>query len=347
MNKNLKKRSVPLWPTKDLISANESGDLDLGTEYQRDVIWPKSKQMLLIDSMLKDIDIPKIYLAYFTKEKKYECIDGKQRIASILGFYNNNLPEISGEYYNKLQDKSTFLDYEFSVSIIADPTDEEISELFFRLNIGTPLNGGERINAMRGDMRNFIFETIGEKGAFIGKVGMKEYRFSREIAIAQMILNSLFFRKKDEFVRARYEDIYKFLLQKENVHFDSSIKGKVNKFRSTLAEVENVFDKSAFKLKRKSAIVSAYLFCEEIIEKKSGKGLKEFPAFYLRLLDEIKQQADLIKKYQIPKKKRLLDEFQIYLQQASAEGYSVKRRHKFLRDAFAYYLKNQTILGDN
>lgn len=339
----MKKRRVELWPTKNLISIIESGDLDLSTEYQRDVIWSRTKQMLLIDSILKDIDIPKIYLAYFTKGNKYECIDGKQRIASILAFYNNNLPSASGEYFKQLSDKSLFLDYEFSISILQDPTNEEISELFYRLNIGTPLNGGERIKAMSGDMRDFIFRKIGVRGPFIGKVGMKEYRFSREIAVAQMILNSLFFRKRDEFVRVRYEDIYKFLLQKENISFDIHVREKANKFFSTLLKVEKTFGKEVLKLKRKSAIVSAYLFCEELIEKNRVDNLKEFPIFYLKLFDEIKQQADLIKKYESPKKKELLSGFQIYLQQASAEGYSIKRRHEFLKRKFFLYLKSGEI----
>lgn len=352
MKKNNKKRMVLSWPIKDLISFVSSGELDLDTEYQRDVIWSKGKKELLVDSILKDIDIPKIYLAYFTKEKRYECIDGKQRIASILDFYNNNLQTQSKEYYSKLtkisdQDQSVFLGYEFSVSIIPDPSNKDISELFHRLNIGVHLNGGEMIHAMRGNMRDFIFNRIGKNGPFVGKVGIKSYRFSREIAIAQMIINSLFFRKEGKFRRARYEDIRNFLNEEKNAKFDLSVKNKVNRISLMLKETENAFGKNISKLNRKSAVVSAYLFCEEIIEKKSGKNLKEFAAFYLQLLDEVRQQADLIKDYKIPGKKILLDRFQKNLQQASVEGYSIKRRQEFLEEAFGYYLKKGEIIGDN
>lgn len=342
-----KKRDVQFWSVKKLISSSDSGELDLETEYQRDPIWKDDKKSLLIDSILKDIDIPKIYLAYFTKEKKYECIDGKQRIASILGFYNNNIPTTSGEYYNELPDQDIFLKYDFSVSIIKDPAIEDISELFLRLNIGVPLNGGELIHAMRGKMRNFIFKEIGENGPFIDKVGMIDFRFSREIALAQMIINSLFFRKNIEFVRARYENIRDFLNEEKNKKFDSSTRKKVDKIHSILKRIEGAFGKDITKLHRKSAIVSAYLYCEEIIEKKNGKNLKEFAVFYLQLLDETKQQADLMNKYQVPKKRILLDRFQKNLQQASVEGYSIKRRHEFLEEAFKYYLKTGKIIGDN
>ena len=196
--KKQNKRRVESWTTNDFVARIESGELDLETEYQRDIIWKKEKQQLLVDSILKDIDVPKIYLAYFKDDKKYECVDGKQRIASILDFYNNAIPTPSNEYFKSLSNKKDFLEYSFSVSIIEDPTDDDITELFKRLNIGTPLNGGEQIHAMRGDMRDFIFKEIGRNGPFIGKVRMgktdkKGYRFPREITIAQMIINSIFF----------------------------------------------------------------------------------------------------------------------------------------------------------
>ncbi len=344
MKKLKTKRIVELWKAKDLISAFESGRLDLSTDYQRYEIWPEHKRGLLIDSMLSDIDIPKIYLAYFTSGDKYECIDGKQRIVSIVEFYNGNLPTISKEYFKDLQDQSLFLDYDFSMSIIRNPTANDILELFYRLNIGEPLNGGELIHAMAGNMRDFIFKTIRDKGPFIGTVGMKAYRFSRESTIAQMIINSLYFRETAGFTRARYEDIYEFFKKAENVSFSSAVRTKANKFYSTLKKVGDVFGKNASKLNRKSAIVSAYLFCEEIIEKKAGKNLKEFPLFYLKLLDEMSTQGGYIKNYKEPTNATLLANFQRYLQQASAEDYSIERRHNFLGKAFSHYLRSGKIL---
>lgn len=340
-----KKRIVELWSANDLISRIESGELDLDTEYQRDVIWSREKKELLIDSMLNDIDIPKIYLAHLAKDKKYECIDGKQRIASVLDFYNNKIQSISGESYKEISDKNIFLDYQFSVTIIQNPTNEDISELFYRLNYGDPLNGGERINAITGKMRDFVFVTIGKNGPFLRNLGIRageRYRFSRETALAQMIINSLFFREGNEFTRARYEDLRDFFLKYKN--FDAVTQKKSLRISSILKDIEKVFDKDAERLNRKAAVVSAYLFCEEIIEKRGGKNLKDFPKFYLQLLDEMKQQAEKIKNYEIPSKKDLLDKFQHNLQQASAEGYSIQRRHDFLKEKFDSYLKTGKII---
>ena len=339
-----KKRIVESCPVKDLISKIESGELDLSTEYQRDTIWTNERKALLIDSILRDIDIPKIYLAYFPSENKYECIDGKQRIDSILDFYNGSIQSTSGEVYKKMSDNKIFLDYPFSVVIIKNPTEEEISELFFRLNFGIPLNGGERLNAMTGDMRKFVFATIGKNGPFLNGLGIKagkRYRFSRETALAQMIINSLHFREDNKFVRARYEDLYNFF--KNYKDFDTKTKTRTSKITANLKEMEKEFGKNAEKLNGKAAIISAYLFCEELIERGGKKNLKEFPGFYLKLLDEMKEQADKIKNYEIPNKKDLLDKFQHNLQQASAEGYSIQKRHEFLREKFNSYLKTGKI----
>jgi hypothetical protein len=346
-----KKRVVKDWFVKDLISAIESGELDLTTEYQRDTIWPTDKQGLLIDSIFRDYDIPKIYFAHFPVEKKYECIDGKQRIYSILDFYNEKIKSTSGQFYSKIAEteKKVFLDYPLSVVSIKNPSGEEISELFYRLNYGIPLNGAERLHAMRGDMRDFVFDTIGKNGSFLKNLGIKagkKYRFSRETALAQMVINSIYFRESDDkFVRARYEDLFTFF--KKYAKFDSDTKNKTTKIVENLKEMESVFGDNASKLNRKSAIVSAYLFCEELIRNKDKKSLKLFPNFYLLLIDEMKKQATLVKTYKTPDKKILLDKFQNNLQQASAEGYSIERRHEFLKKtAFPYFLKTGKIVDD-
>src|SRR5438093_1309183 len=62
--------------------------IDLDADYQREVIWSRKQQLELLDSIVKDIDIPKIYLVEVTDSKQYdyECIDGKQRMTALLNF---------------------------------------------------------------------------------------------------------------------------------------------------------------------------------------------------------------------------------------------------------------------
>ena len=43
-------------------------------------------------------------------------------------------------------------------------------------------------------MWKFVFEEIGREGLFIGETGLGTWRFSRELAVAQITINSLYFR---------------------------------------------------------------------------------------------------------------------------------------------------------
>ena len=74
---------------KDL---NTDGRLDFNPEYQRNPVWPYERQSWLIDSLFKNIDIPKIYCKYDISGDRevYEIIDGQQRLYSILGFIDGS-----------------------------------------------------------------------------------------------------------------------------------------------------------------------------------------------------------------------------------------------------------------
>src|SRR6476646_4394272 len=63
--------------------------IDLDADYQREKIWSRGDQETLIDSIIQNIDIPKIYLARIKGRESfdYECIDGKQRMATLLDFF--------------------------------------------------------------------------------------------------------------------------------------------------------------------------------------------------------------------------------------------------------------------
>src|SRR6266404_1805364 len=90
--------------TRDLISVpvKEFIDdyiyrIDLDADYQRERVWSKKNQEDLLDSIVKDIDIPKLYLAKVSDNKQfdYECIDGKQRLITLSSFFEPEKNDIS------------------------------------------------------------------------------------------------------------------------------------------------------------------------------------------------------------------------------------------------------------
>ena len=80
------KRRVEDWTVEELHKARAEISFP---EYQRqDRLWPPDKKRLLIDSILREIDIPKLYFNR-TKSGEIEVIDGQQRLWAIWEFLDD------------------------------------------------------------------------------------------------------------------------------------------------------------------------------------------------------------------------------------------------------------------
>jgi hypothetical protein len=154
-------------------------------DFQREEVWTDQKKHMLIDSILRGWHLPKFYFKK-NADGSYECVDGQQRLNAIFEFYDENLKlpettakEYGGTYYSDLPDDTSdeFDDYEIEIEEIEDATDEELEELFRRLQLGTPLNTAEKINAVMGECRDFCHECA-KKPFFKDKLPVKNTRFS-------------------------------------------------------------------------------------------------------------------------------------------------------------------------
>jgi len=77
-----------VWPISDFRSHANKGKLNLSPSYQRADVWPTTDSQMLMESILRGIPLPSIILLKFEEESKtkYEVVDGKQRLTSILRF---------------------------------------------------------------------------------------------------------------------------------------------------------------------------------------------------------------------------------------------------------------------
>lgn len=132
-------------PISDIRDWNKNKRLELRPDFQRNEVWSKAAQIMLIDTILKGIPIPKVYIKSIMKDgNTYRVvIDGQQRLTAILKFVQNELvlkKPYDGEYINKkfeeLPDdvKNTILRYKIDINEIFNPTDEEIRDLYSRVN---------------------------------------------------------------------------------------------------------------------------------------------------------------------------------------------------------------------
>lgn len=194
---------------------------DLQPEFQRRKVWNEKMEKKLLDTILREWDIPKIYLNQLEQDN-FEVVDGQQRLSCIYKFYDNDISlseevseEYGGLYYNELPDKikDIFDDYEIDLVILEDADDHELRELFARLQLGKPLNTGEKLNAIPGKMRDFATHLT-QHEFFTSRISLKNTRFSHLSVCGQLCILAV-----KGIDNHKFADIERFF--KSNANFDA------------------------------------------------------------------------------------------------------------------------------
>lgn len=243
--------------------------INTNPDYQRPAVWTRPQKQLLIDSMFRDYDIPKIYL-HKTGRDTFDVIDGQQRLRTIWEYFSGefSLPknadpvddmDIAGKKYDDLDmdlmDKLNSYNLDFVV--LDDVTEDEISEMFLRLQNGTTLKAQEKRNAYPGNMRNYI-KQLATHPFFVNSVNFKNSRFSHEHVAAQLTLltiNGDICDVKDRNLNAMYMD---------NQDFDSN-GDTAKKVKRVLNYLLRMFPEKTPELKRYN-VVSLYALVKDLIE---------------------------------------------------------------------------------
>jgi uncharacterized protein DUF262 len=315
-------------------------------EYQREKsLWPVEKKSLLIDSILKDIDIPKLYFNRL-KGNEIEVIDGQQRLWSIWEFLDGIFQYQSDgkkSYFSGLTPGQQRLirDYVFQVTAFEQADDEYLRQLFVRLQLGLLLNTGERLHAETGKMKNFVFNTLANH-KFIQAIGIPARRYAKQTLCAQISINSFARAKQRTFSRTRYDDLVIFFKEyadprgKDLELFQSRTKA----ISSVMDRLWECFGESSKNLKSRMYILSIYLFVEEHgVPAREEKKLTEF---IFLLWKKLKEEAAL----GIDRRNRELYSFQSYLSSAPGEQYQIDRRHSKLEEYYEFYKARKKIMGD-
>ena len=220
------------------LRANRIKDLDeqrgvtnLEPPYQRLSVWDTDKQRRFIDSIVNDVDIPKLYFREHIAQSgpagqfRYSVIDGKQRLLAIWRFMDNDirLPDDfvcfnNGDYkaaglnYDQLLDKYPILRtrfdlYRVPIILVQSDTDELIEHLFGRLNVQVPLTAPEFRNVLGGPMP-LLIRKIGLQPFFTQAVRVANNRFRHYDLAAKM----LYITHRDGFISTKKRDLDNFVL---------------------------------------------------------------------------------------------------------------------------------------
>lgn len=164
--------------------------IDMSPPYQRrGKLWSVSDKAYLIDSIINGFDVPKLYLADFKHKDSslnanklpYAIIDGKQRFEAMVDFFEGRVvlnPDFIWRQNQKLRlGGLSFKDLEkghpevaeafenenWDVMSVVSDNEEDINELFVRLNRSKALTGSEIRNAMVGPVSDITRSIAGHR----------------------------------------------------------------------------------------------------------------------------------------------------------------------------------------
>ena len=283
----------PFTPERTLLQwFNEREKIDFKPTYQRrSGLWSHKIRQLLINSILNQYDIPKIYLADFTysetpiqeSRKPFAIIDGKQRLQTLFDFFLDKLElgvtpvlidgqeqVLEGLKYSDLKSQYPLIGLRYDkfvptvMSVIADNL-EQIQEMFIRLNTSISISGPEKRNAFPGPLPKIIRRISVHKF-------FREYaRFSvdrgQDLNVAPKMINLEFFR---DLVPMYAKDLDRFVLgmKDKKPRIFSSAEKEVEK---NLDKLCMVFHKKDSLLGGQAQIITYYWFVRGLPEAKIRK----------------------------------------------------------------------------
>ncbi len=159
------------WTVSKLYAERDS--INLNPRFQRGAAWQSARQVLLVDSILRGMDIPKIYLRRLPAggAHAHDAVDGQQRLRALFSYRNDEYPLrytdplppvrqhrvhdlVFSQLHKDLRDR--FDTFTVVVAEITESSPDEISSLFSRLQMGVSLNPAELRNAIGGPLQHVI-----------------------------------------------------------------------------------------------------------------------------------------------------------------------------------------------
>lgn len=344
-------------------------------EYQREsTVWFLNAKRRLIDSMARQFDIASVYL-YRNEDDSLDCVDGRQRIGAIMSFLGKNPTDVEDNGFtfrplNEIYEDGDTYEYaglegltyreiaesseeiarrfvrrlnEYRITVVelsGAERPEEFNLQFTRLNLGSIIISGEKLNAMVGDMRDLCFGALGHH-AFFQETKMYTRRFSREQTAAQVVAQVFCHEEWERgesphrFARTRHLDLQSFF--KKNSEIGGERENWVAKLSTVLDLLAAAFERSTV-LRNRAVIVSTVLlaYTHGITTRDDAESLAEFVEEFVRCLHE---QMERVKRGEAAEPGyHYFVEFQRHLTQASVERKAVGERAGILEEQFGSWM---------
>ncbi|MBA7509711.1 hypothetical protein ES705_01675 [subsurface metagenome] len=307
--------------------------------YQRESgTWKKADEQYFIDTILRGFGMPPIFL--HKKNGNHFIVDGQQRLYSIWKFKDEKL-ELSDKYsddvindrknkeknngkgalkYSELhKDWQDRIDsYPLPIIYLENYDDEEIRDLFRRLQHGKPLIPGEILNAYPGDII-LAMRDLSENRFFTNVVPIKAKRYKHyHIAAQLMFLESEGIKDISPYY------IYNFFEKNRNLNKNSKVYSKVNKVLNYLTDT---FQTKTPEIKKPGWIITLYLLASNLLENYAMDNQKNnFKEFFTKFCQEVTKSL-------ISGDKELID-FNFAISKGTTSQSNIKLRYNLILKRF-------------
>lgn len=281
------------WTIKNLKSMHDNKEtLDFDHPIQRQSSqWNNLQQSLLIHSILANFPVPAIYVEKNNSTEmddkgkpvfKYSVLDGKQRMTTIFSYINGDYTlnedtptaeidgerhDLAGKGFNELDEdvKQELLRFKFQIFAFEDATDDEIEEIFFRLNNSTPLTKPQKSKPLMGTTNARFIDSILNGSFFKEKCNFSALQLRKSDDMCTLLQAMMLLDNK----YGKYE--YASISADEVMKYSSHIKGIYSKEQqdillSAIDFLDKAFD-SKEKMLKKINIPMAIMMADLATEK--------------------------------------------------------------------------------
>ena len=230
------------------------GRIILQPDFQREYVYKDSQASSVIQSILLGMPLGVIYLAEI--EGKAICVDGQQRVTSIVRFINNEfalttldvLNELEGKFFNDLDEKyqDEILFYTMLIIKINHCTYEQVYFLYEKLNMGSvKLNAQEiRRCVYRGAFNSMLEEIVTNEASVVYR--HLSYTKNDRLQRVELLLNILAITENPRYKGSRKKLLNNYMERHKNDSEQEVLKVK-NQILKIFRLADEVLGDRAFK----------------------------------------------------------------------------------------------------
>ena len=264
-----------------LVDYTKNGEMAFDNPIQRGYVWKREKKSLLIHSMIFGYPVPPIYANRVNGV--YDVIDGQQRCKTIIQFLSGKfslsivpnviLPngeevELSGKKYDQLPREVQELIGNFNLDLHygENLSQEEIKEMFIRLNNGKPLSATELTKAQIKSVDKVVSLT----GHPLFKILMNDaaQEASKDVSLIMQSYIVLFSEDKCLLNSKIKQTLINNEITEEQLNsIKNSMDIMLSVFERLIKDKSEISKRVVITLKRKSHFASAFFISQYVYQK--------------------------------------------------------------------------------